>query len=78
MLTAIKLGFDRGLFATDAGIGLAPILRSQVNLNSADKREEAFKQGLISMLAPLIVMIICTITGLVLMVTEVWKNQKQN
>ena len=29
---AIRVGFDRGLFATDAGVGIAPILHAQVNM----------------------------------------------
>ena len=30
VLSAIRAGFDRGLFATDSGLGLAPILHSSV------------------------------------------------
>lgn len=72
VIDAIRVGFDRGLFATDAGVGLAPILHAGVNC-TGDKRQTAFEQGLISIVAPMIVMLICMVTGLVLMVTGVWQ-----
>lgn len=60
---AISSGFERGLFATDSGSGLAPILQSSARAKSA------FEEGIVAMVAPLVVMIICTLTGLVLLVT---------
>ncbi len=73
LLIAIQAGFDRGLFATDAGAGLAPIVHASVSKNPKMSLEEfAHQQGLISMLSPFIVMVICLITGLTLIVTNTW------
>lgn len=72
-LSAIQVGFDRGLFATDAGAGLASIIHAPVS-DKIPKTPIFISQGLISMLSPIIVMFICTITGLVLIVTNTWTN----
>jgi AGCS family alanine or glycine:cation symporter len=71
ILVAIKSGFNRGLFATDSGLGLAPILHSAVYDPSA--KDNRHTQGLISILSPMVVMIVCTVTGLVLMTTGAYK-----
>lgn len=71
---AIKSGFDRGLFATDAGVGLAPILHSEVDIPESKKEQGAIQQGLVSIIAPIIVLCICTVTGLVLIVTGTWSD----
>lgn len=65
---SIRSGFDRGLFATDSGLGLAPILHSSV-YDPNNSRDNRHTQGLISILSPLIVMLVCTATGLVLITT---------
>jgi len=70
----IASGFDRGLFATDCGVGLAPIIHASVESHTP-RVNTALTQGLISTLAPFIVMIICTLTGLVLIVTDAWTIQ---
>lgn len=73
----IHVGFDRGLLATDAGIGLASILHSQVNTVEAEElttEQHAAEQAKVALLAPFIVMIFCTLTGLVLMVTGVYTD----
>ncbi|HXW53480.1 MAG TPA: amino acid carrier protein [Myxococcota bacterium] len=73
LLMAIRSGFDRGLFATDSGLGLAPILHSSVY--DPDKRHDnRHTQGLISVLSPMIVMVVCTVTGLVLLTTGAVKQ----
>jgi AGCS family alanine or glycine:cation symporter len=61
---ALQVGFERGVFATDAGTGIAPILQASA------RSERPVVDGLVTLVAPLIVMIICTTTGLVLMVTD--------
>jgi AGCS family alanine or glycine:cation symporter len=71
--TAIRVGFDRGIMATDTGIGIAPILHSQVSQDKLHYRDIAMQQGLISMLAPIVVLLVCMLTGLVLLVTNVWQ-----
>jgi AGCS family alanine or glycine:cation symporter len=63
MMKAITTGFDRGLFATDAGLGIVPILQASA------KSEHPVVDGIASLIAPLVVMIVCTATGLVLVVT---------
>lgn len=70
---AIKAGFDRGLFATDSGLGLAPIIHSAVT-DQHEKWDNKVVQGIISILSPMIVMIVCTMTGAVLLATGVWQN----
>lgn len=71
MVEALKVGFDRGLFATDVGAGLAPILHASVETKDS-RLKTALTQGIISTLSPLIVMVVCSLTGLVLMVTQAW------
>ena len=71
---AIRVGFDRGIMATDTGIGIAPILHAQVSQEeSRDLDCIATQQGLISMLAPIIVLLVCMLTGMVLLVTNAWQ-----
>lgn len=70
IMAAIKSGFNRGLFATDSGLGLAPILHSAV-YDPSPNHDNRHTQGLISILSPMVVMIVCTVTGLVLMTTGV-------
>ncbi|KAB2836534.1 MAG: sodium:alanine symporter family protein [Caedimonadaceae bacterium] len=73
IMSALKSGFERGLFATDSGVGLAPILHAPVTDRSPGM-DIAISQGLISMISPIIVMIVCTLTGIVLLVTGVWQS----
>ncbi len=65
---AITAGFERGIFATDAGCGIAPILQAGARC------KDPFIEGIVGMIAPFIVMIICTITTLVLIVTGAWQQ----
>ncbi len=62
----ITTGFDRGLFATDAGTGIVPILQSNA------RSEHPVMDGIATLVAPLMVMIVCTATGLVLILTGAW------
>jgi len=68
MLKAITTGFDRGLFATDAGLGIVPILQASA------KSEHPVVDGIASLIAPLVVMIICSATGLVLIITGAYQD----
>jgi len=63
-LMAISNGFQRGIFATDAGVGIAPILQSGA------REKKPILEGFVAMTAPLFVLIICTLTILVLLVTK--------
>lgn len=67
VLKALTTGFDRGLFATDAGTGVVPILQAGA------KSENPIMDGIATLIAPLMVMIVCTTTGLVLLVTGAWQ-----
>jgi AGCS family alanine or glycine:cation symporter len=71
ILQAIRAGFDRGLFATDSGLGLAPILHGAV-YDPNPHIDNRHVQGLISILSPMIVMVVCTVTGLVLISTQAY------
>jgi len=67
VLKAITTGFDRGLFATDAGTGIVPILQASA------RSESPVMDGIATLIAPFIVMIVCTTTGLVIMLTDAWQ-----
>lgn len=67
---AIRNGIARGVFSNESGLGSAPIAAA------AAKTEWAAEQGLISMTGTFIdSLIICTLTGLTLMVTGVWQME---
>ena len=68
VVKAITTGFDRGLFATDAGTGIVPILQA------SSKSESPVLDGIATLVAPLMVMVVCTTTGLVLILTGVWQD----
>ena len=72
VLQAMRVGFDRGLFATDVGVGIDAIIHSSVE-SKTSMTETALTQGLISTLSPLVVMLVCTLTGLVLIMTDAWQ-----
>ena len=62
-------GVRRGLFSNEAGQGSAPIA------HSAAKTDEPVSEGVVALLEPFIdTIIICTITGLVIISTGVWKQ----
>jgi AGCS family alanine or glycine:cation symporter len=67
VLKAITTGFDRGLFATDAGTGIVPILQASA------RSEHPVMDGIATLIAPLVVMVVCTATGLVLIMTGAWQ-----
>ena len=66
---AIRNGIARGVFSNESGLGSAPIAAA------AAKTEWAAEQGLISMTGTFIdSLVICTLTGLTLIVTGVWQT----
>lgn len=67
-LKAVTTGFNRGIFATDAGTGIVPILQSSA------RTEHPVMDGLVSLVAPFMVMVVCTMTGLVLLATGAWEH----
>ena len=70
---AFNKGVGRGLFSNEAGQGSAPIA------HAAAKAHEPVSEGLVAILEPFIdTIVICTITGLVLLSSGVWNEKHQN
>ena len=67
VMMAMKNGVARGVFSNESGLGSAPIVAA------AAKTKWPAEQGLISMTGTFIdTIVICTLTGLTLVVTGVW------
>jgi len=65
-------GVKRGLFSNESGQGSAPIA------HAAAKTDEPIREGMVAMLGPFIdTLVICTMTGLVILVTGVWHDKQQ-
>ena len=72
LMLALRMGIARGIFSNEAGLGSAPIAHAAAETNSP------VRQGTIAMLGTFIdTLIICTMTGLVLIVTGVWSGEPQ-
>lgn len=70
---AFNRGVNRGLFSNEAGQGSAPIA------HAAARAHEPVSEGLVAILEPFIdTIIICTITGLVLLSSGAWSNKYEN
>ncbi|RDV26142.1 amino acid carrier protein [Alteromonas aestuariivivens] len=70
---AFNRGVNRGLFSNEAGQGSAPIA------HAAAKTKEPASEGMVSLLEPFIdTILICTVTGLVILSSGVWKEKHQN
>ncbi|MCA0370848.1 MAG: amino acid carrier protein [Proteobacteria bacterium] len=70
---AMRTGFDRALFATESGLGLASIMHAPVT-SPSERYPNNVAQGIISIFSPFIVVIVTSLTGLVLLVTNVWQD----
>ncbi|MGH7701444.1 MAG: alanine/glycine:cation symporter family protein [Gemmatimonadales bacterium] len=69
-LVTMMWGVRRGLFSNEAGQGSAPIA------HAAAKTDEPVSEGVVALLEPFIdTIVICTMTGLVLVVTDVWNDR---
>jgi alanine or glycine:cation symporter, AGCS family len=68
VIKAMTTGFDRGLFATDAGTGIVPILQASAKTNNP------VIDGVVTLVVPFLVMIVCTATGLILIMTGAWQQ----
>ena len=63
-------GVKRGLFSNESGQGSAPIA------HAAARTDEPVREGVVAMLGPLVdTLIICSITGLVILTTGVWHER---
>jgi len=70
---AMNQGVNRGLFSNEAGQGSAPIA------HAAARTKEPVDEGMVSILEPFIdTIIICTITGLVILSSGVWNQKYEN
>ena len=67
---AFNRGVNRGLFSNEAGQGSAPIA------HAAARTKEPVAEGMVSILEPFIdTLIICTLTGLVILSSGVWQEK---
>jgi AGCS family alanine or glycine:cation symporter len=70
---AINRGVNRGLFSNESGQGSAPIA------HSAARAPEPVSEGMVAILEPFIdTIIICSLTGLVILTSGVWKDKIEN
>lgn len=66
-------GAKRAAFSNEAGIGTAPMM------HGAAKTKEPVREGLVAMLGPAIdTLVICTMTGLCILITGVWQLPESN
>ncbi len=70
---AFNRGVNRGLFSNEAGQGSAPIA------HAAARADEPVSEGMVSILEPFIdTLVICTLTGLVILSSGVWQEKFEN
>lgn len=72
IMMALRMGIARGVFSNEAGLGSAPIA------HAAAETDNPVKQGTIAMLGTFIdTLVICTMTGLVLIITNAWSSGEE-
>ena len=70
---AIRWGVARGLFSNEAGLGSSPMAHAAARTN------EPVREGLVAMMEPFIdTLVICTMTGLVIVVTGAWQESGEH
>jgi len=70
-ITVLTWGVRRGLFSNESGQGSAPIA------HAAAKTREPVREGVVALAEPFIdTLLICTMTGLVIVTTGVWKERR--
>ena len=70
---AFNRGVNRGLFSNEAGQGSAPIAHASA------RGDEPVSEGMVSILEPFLdTLVICTLTGLVILSSGVWKEKFEN
>jgi AGCS family alanine or glycine:cation symporter len=70
---AIRWGVARGLFSNEAGLGSSPMAHAAARTN------EPVREGLVAMMEPFIdTLVICTMTGLVIVVTGAWQESSDS
>jgi len=69
ILMAIRWGVARGIFSNEAGLGSAPIA------HAAARSNDPVQQGMVAMLGTFLdTIVICSITGLVIILSGVWDS----
>lgn len=69
VIVVMQKGIARGIFSNEAGLGSAPIAAA------AARTDEPARQGMVSMLGTFFdTIIICTMTGLAIVITGAWKG----
>ncbi|OUS13870.1 sodium:alanine symporter family protein [Gammaproteobacteria bacterium 53_120_T64] len=72
VMLAIRMGVARGVFSNEAGLGSAPIA------HAAAETDSPVRQGSIAMLGTFLdTLVICTMTGLVIILTGVWTGDAE-
>jgi AGCS family alanine or glycine:cation symporter len=70
---AIRWGVARGLFSNEAGLGSSPMAHAAARTN------QPVREGLVAMLEPFIdTLVICSMTGLVIIVTGAWQQSSES
>ena len=70
---AIRWGVARGLFSNEAGLGSSPMAHAAARTN------EPVREGLVAMMEPFIdTLVICTMTGLVIVVSGAWQESSES
>ncbi|MEN8107635.1 MAG: alanine/glycine:cation symporter family protein [Pseudomonadota bacterium] len=70
---AIRWGVARGLFSNEAGLGSSPMAHAAARTN------EPVREGLVAMMEPFIdTLVICTMTGLVIIVTGAFQESSES
>lgn len=73
LIFTLSYGVQRGIFSNEAGQGSAPIA------HSAAKTDQPVREGVVALLEPFIdTLIICTMTGLVIVSTGSWDMQHKS
>jgi AGCS family alanine or glycine:cation symporter len=69
VMLALRYGIARGLFSNEAGLGSAPMV------HAAAQTDHPVRQGLYGIFEVFVdTVLICTMTGLVILVTDVWAS----
>lgn len=69
IMAAIQFGFARGVFSNEAGMGSSPIAHATA------QTDNPVSQGTLAMIGVFMgTIVICTLTGLVIVVTGAWKS----
>jgi len=66
---AMQMGIARSIFATEAGLGSAPIAAAAARTN------EPARQGLVCMMGTFFTIIICLMTGITIVLAETWRPE---